>query len=146
MARPIGRIAAVTAGLAAAGALVGGACAPLALAALLVAMKARGALGDGALYLSAGLVGAGIGAVGAPTVAWTLLRRVPLGRAIGVTALGAAVGAALGAVAHGGTRGVSGQFVLGGIYGALAGFVVAALALRFTPLGRGPVVAATDNS
>ena len=82
----ISRAAKVTAGLAAAGAVCGAAFGTL----LASAMFALGPGGPSRYDVPLGLVfggtfGALVGAAGAPLVTWLLLRRVPLGRAIGLT-------------------------------------------------------------
>ena len=54
----------------------------------------------GTVHLEAAVAGAGFGAVTggvlAPIAAWTLMRFVPIGRAIGGTALGTTLGAVVG--------------------------------------------------
>src|SRR5207237_501925 len=73
---------------------------------------------------SAGLVGAELGAVCAPLIAWLLLRYVPLGRAF----LGLTIGTILG--------GLAGWYLLientplAPIAGAVAGFLIAGITLR----------------
>ncbi|MET0398630.1 MAG: hypothetical protein ABW277_17710 [Longimicrobiaceae bacterium] len=108
----IARIAAVTAGLVIVGAIVGTVVstaiamywAPLRLWYLPHAFR----FGVG--------IGAPVGAVLGPVAAWLLMRHVPLGHAIGGTALGTLAGAALGLLL------LLPQFVY---MGAVLGFVVA---------------------
>lgn len=71
--------------------------------------------------------GAVCGAVAAPAGGWLLLRRVPLGRAMGWTVIGTVFGAVLLWVLPLGYNRIE-----RGILGALAGFLAAALALRWT--------------
>ena len=73
-----------------------------------------------------GVFGAAIGAIFAPLIGWTLLRTVPLGRAIVVTGIGTVVGMGVGHWAPARE-----------IPGALAGFVVAAVGLRLYQHERG---------
>ena len=93
----LGRVAAVTVRIAAIGAVIGGALGAglLAVWALRLGVHGEDFL-EGALF-GAG-VGAGLGYVLAPITAWTVLRRVPLGRALAHTAIGTTVGAAVGLV------------------------------------------------
>ena len=116
------RIAAVTAGLVAAGTAVGAV-----LGVLVTAMLLGSAGGGLALMLNIdtvlfiGAYGAAMGAVLGPLAAWLLMRHVPLWKAIGGTALGTLAGSALGLVGDG-------QM---GFPGALLGFCAAAVYLRF---------------
>jgi hypothetical protein len=131
------RIFALTGGLMATGAIMGAVCAMIALAVVFVS---RGATPDlFSLEMRVGAaVGAGIGAVGAPLVAFVLLRQAPLGRALLETALGAILG------------GIAGAFipVVNPVYGAIAGFLLAALFLRVRTgrrsKSRAPVDASVD--
>ena len=70
-----------------------------------------------------GTFGAAVGAVGTPIIAWTLLRTVPLGRAIGGTALATVTGATVGALAFG-------HPAIGGCIGFLLGGLVLRLSHR----------------
>lgn len=94
----IGRVAAVTAGLAAAGAAAGA----LAGAAMCTLMLLLLSGEPSKLWVARDLLafaasfGARAGAVLGPVAAWLLMRHVPLGRAIGGTALGTLAGGALG--------------------------------------------------
>jgi hypothetical protein len=72
-------------------------------------------------FLFGGSAGALVGAVGAPILSWTVLRSVPLGRAITLTALGTLVGGAVGLL--------TGWYPL--MLG-IVGFVVASLVARAT--------------
>jgi hypothetical protein len=74
--------------------------------------------------------GAALGAVIAPITAWTLMRRVPLGRALAQTAIGTTLGAAIG-LAVGGFFALKLRSLPGAFVGALIGFVATALRLRF---------------
>lgn len=112
------RIVAVTLGLAMAGLVVGGV-----LGALLISVWMLVA-GEGKFeprlipYTAA--VGGMMGVVLGPLSAWLLMRYVPIGLAIGGTALGTLAGAAVGIVVGGlGT----------GLTGGLIGFAVTALLL-----------------
>jgi hypothetical protein len=93
----IARIAAVTAGLAAAGAVVG-AVAGAAMCVLMLLLSGE----PSKLWVARDLLtfaasfGARAGAVLGPVAAWLLMRHVPLGLAIGGTALGTLAGGALG--------------------------------------------------
>lgn len=116
------RIAAVTAGLGIAGALVGALCGAVMM---LVFILVHGTGGDpmrefvGFLGWGA-MVGAALGAVLGPLSAWLLMRHVPIGMALGWTALGTLAGAIIGIF----VSGLGGALVFG-----LGGFAVAALAL-----------------
>jgi|GEM_PF-1387627 len=123
------RIAAVTAGLAVAGALVGAVCgAVLLLAFILVEGPGGDPLHEFVGLVAWGaMVGAALGAVLGPLSAWLLMRHVPIGLAIGGTALGTLAGAVIGLFVN----------ELGGALAfGLGGFAVAALALWImTPRG-----------
>jgi hypothetical protein len=113
------RVALVTLGLiptgAAAGALAGALGATIWIS---FAEGLRAAL-DPELWTGAGMVGGALGAVLLPIAGLTVLRYVPLGRALAETILGTAIGGALGV-----------QFLgQGWLVGALAGFGVAAVRL-----------------
>lgn len=73
--------------------------------------------------------GAPLGALAAPVAAWLLLRRVALGRAIGVTALGTALGGIVPARLAG-LFGANEAAMLIAIPGALLGFIGSAIWLR----------------
>ena len=127
----LGRILAVTAGLSAAGIVVGALCAAATLAMVLVVQDGLRSFFDPELDGIFGVVaaaGAAVGAVAAPALAWGLLRRVPLGRAVVWTALGTVAGAGLGTWTlplHHFLVPVPSVLV-----GALLGFVASGVALR----------------
>jgi MFS family permease len=108
------RVVVVGLGLMATGATVGAACGVVSISLLL---GVGGRLPDPDVALIAGLFGGALGAVLGPAAGFSILRRVPLGRAIGWTALGATLGAVIGA-----------PFVMGLILGPVVGFGVASLA------------------
>jgi hypothetical protein len=115
------RILAVTAGLVLAGAAVGGVLGALVLGGFLVIVdhehvltQLLGVVAIGAAY------GAVIGIVLAPIASWTLLRRVPLGRAIAETAVGTLLGAVVGFPIY----------MVGPVLGGVIGFGLAAIHLR----------------
>ena len=116
------RVAAVTAGLAVAGAMVGALCGAIMMLAFILV---EGTGGDPihefvALMAWGGMVGAALGAVLGPLSAWLLMRHVPLGLAIGGTALGTLIGAIIGIFVN----------ELGGALAfGLGGFAVSAIAL-----------------
>lgn len=113
------RIAVITAGLMATGAVVGAACGAVAMA-LVAAFDRTGmwsaTLGDLAI---AAYFGALIGTPGAPVISWVLLRRVPIGLAIAGTAAGTVAGGIYGALTPSSDP----------LTGAVAGFAAAALIL-----------------
>src|SRR5215213_5351830 len=134
MTMDIKRIAAVTAGLAVAGAVAGGVVGAVMMAIIVVRPGDAELMHNPEMLLIGGGVGAAVGAVLGPLAAWLLMRHVPLGLAVGGTALGTLAGAVLGLF----TRNplLSLEF-------ALIGFAVAAVALWiFTPrrvsVPRGP--------
>jgi hypothetical protein len=131
------RIAAVTLALSAIGAVVGAALGMLALWGLSIAVGNPRAV---ELIGGAGYFGAILGAVLAPVAAWTLMRHVPLWRAIVETALGTALGVAAGWVA--GPR--LGRAALWPLGLGLVGFAVAAIRLRLTHRGRERAASASD--
>ncbi len=116
------RIAAVTAGLVAAGALVGALVGVLAFTVWMLPLAdlPRPYRELAAALPFVGMYGAAMGAVLGPVAAWLLMRRVPLWKAIGGTALGTLAGSLLGLVGDG----------MMGFPGALLGFAAAAMALR----------------
>lgn len=121
MGRPL-RIAAITAGLAATGAVAGAVLGVLIMAlSILGAHSAAALMGAWILLLLGAGFGAAVGAVLAPASAWVLLRHVPLGRAVALTFLVATLGATLGMI-------LSPNASIGG---ALVGFGAAAVWLRF---------------
>jgi hypothetical protein len=114
----LGRIALVTIGLSVTGAIVG---AVAGAAAFLLGVLASGRLSDWGLSGAAAMLGAFYGSIGAPLFGWLVLRHVPLGRAIGWTALGTVVGGATGWVF---------PLVLNPVIGAFGGFIGASLLAR----------------
>jgi hypothetical protein len=92
---PAARILQITIGLGIVGSVVGGVLGAVLVAALSMRMPgfhASDLLGIGFTF------GARMGAVLAPIAAWTLMRDVPIWRAIAETAAGTLVGAAIGLV------------------------------------------------
>ena len=122
------RIALVTAGLMAAGAVFG-AVAGVVVAWILLHAGFRVFLWEGAILLLAAYRGAVIGAVLGPAAAWLLMRHVPLWLAVGGTTLGTVGGGILGSLLGG-----PGVMLLGGI----AGFMMSAawLNVRVPPNSR----------
>jgi len=115
------RIVAVTAGLALTGVVVGAALGGIILTGFALTMDAHPTAGPIAFLFQFGaMFGAGVGVVFAPIAAWTLLRRIPLGRAIAEAAIGTALGALIGGPI---------AFV-GPILGGICGFVLGVLRLR----------------
>jgi hypothetical protein len=109
------RVVVVGLGLIVTGAAVGGVCGVVAISLIL---GVAGKLPDAGVALVAGLFGGALGAVLGPAAGFSILRHVPLGRAIGWTAVGAIVGGLIGV-----------PLTLGLIVGPVVGFGVAALAL-----------------
>jgi hypothetical protein len=124
------RIIAVTAGLSVVGFILGAVLGGLLFgAASIVVAGVRPSL---ALPVLSAAVGCGVlGLVLAPLAAWTLMRHVPLWRALGETALGTALGGILGNLVPIDSWPFPFPFVPPLLL-ALAGFVVAALRLRLT--------------
>jgi hypothetical protein len=125
------RIALVTAGLSAAGAIVGGLCSTIAVALIAAIEGGLGTLASrevASLLGIAATFGAVAGMVGAPVLSWTLLRRVPLGRAILFTAIGTIVGALGGELAH--PLNPYAHALPGVLVGALLGFIGAGILAR----------------
>jgi hypothetical protein len=117
------RILTVTLGLIGAGAVVGAVCGIVALAIVMSLTAKPRLLLDPTLYAIGGIFGAVTGAIFAPTLSWLLLRRVPLGRAIAHTVVGAVLGGTIGfflPVLSFGFGAVPG-FLWGGLLGATAG-------------------------
>lgn len=116
-----GRILAVTAGLALTGVVVGAVLGALLFTGFVLAADPHPTAAVDSFVLEIGAIfGAGVGVVFAPIAAWTLLRRIPLGRAIAE----AAIGTVLGAVAGGSIA------LVGPIYGGIGGFALGVLRLR----------------
>ena len=120
------RVVGVTAGLAVASAVAGSVVADVVLAAALVVSQGPvAALRDPFVYMVGGAVGAACGLVCGPIAAWTMLRKVPIGRAILEPSIAAAIGGALGLffARPGG--------IFAPIGGAIAGLLLAAIRLRY---------------
>jgi hypothetical protein len=115
------RIVAVTAGLALTGIVVGAVLGGLIVTGFVIANDPHPTTAFDSFVLEIGAIfGAGVGVVFAPIAAWTLLRRIPLGRAIAEGAIGTALGAVVGgAIAF-----------VGPILGGIGGFVLGVLRLR----------------
>jgi hypothetical protein len=94
-------------------------------AAILVTQGPVAVFREWLVYAVGGGVGAACGLICGPIAAWTLLRNVPLGRAILEPSIGAAIGGALGLffARPGG--------IFAPIGGALAGLLLAAIRLRY---------------
>lgn len=122
MTRP-GRILSVTIGLVAAGAVLGAFAGAVALSAS-VLITENDTSGDG-LMLGA-FFGAPLGAIMAPVLSWTLLRRVPLGRMFMGLVAGTAAGGVVAWITTTSTIGEGPN----GLAGAFIGCVVAAVTLR----------------
>jgi hypothetical protein len=130
----------VTLALSAVGAVVGAALGALALLAVYIAVGAWRQNGEFAQPLAiAALFGAQLGFVLAPIAAWTLMRHVPLWRAIAETALGTVVGLGLGWLL---VFSVAAHAAFAPILFALLGFVAAAIRLRLTHRAAGRETAA----
>jgi hypothetical protein len=124
------RILAVTAGLAVAGAVVGGVVGGLLVSLLM--MVGHAASWNAIGFLVGTEFGAAVGFVLAPIAAWTLMRRVPLWRAITDTAIGTTIGAGIGLLLQPTFRVIAlSPLVLG-----VVGFAAAALRLRLFYRGR----------
>ena len=137
MSRPA-RIVAVTALLVALGAAAGAVACWLALLGWQLADPATGVAVDPLVLRVALSVGAGLGAVVGPPVAWTWLRRVPLGVAVGIPTLAASGGALAGLAVR--------AVPLGWLWGALAAVVLSAWWLGRQAAGRhGATVAVLPN-
>ena len=125
------RIVLVTAGLSAAGGIVGGLCSTAAVALIaaiegdvgtLVSRELAGLLGTAAAF------GAVVGMIGAPILSWAVLRRVPLGRAALFTAIGTVVGAVGGELSQ--PLNPYARTLPGVLVGALLGFIGAGVLAR----------------
>ena len=124
------RIVVVTLGLMGAGAIVGAVAGGVALAfSLLITQPGISVAG----FVFGAYVGAQLGAITAPILAWMLLRRVPLGRMFLGCSTGTAVGGVVGWVTT-----TAGAAVLNGLAGAVIGCIAAAVALRYRTLPGGP--------
>jgi hypothetical protein len=124
------RIIAVTAGLSIVGFLLGAVLGGLIFGA--ASMIAAGVRPTLVLPVLGAALGCGVlGLVLAPLAAWTLMRHVPLWRALGETALGTALGGIIGYLVPVDAWPFPFPFVPPLLF-ALAGFVIAALRLRLT--------------
>jgi hypothetical protein len=127
MNRPA-RMAVITTGLVGAGAIFGAVAGTVALAVSLIIDGIPSLVG--AALLGA-YFGAPLGAVAAPILGWSLLRRVPLGRMFIVCAAGTVMGGVVGWL----TAGSDGDIMVGGLAGAAIGCVVAAFNLWYRTRG-----------
>ena len=124
------RILAVTAGLSVTGFLLGAVLGALLFGA--ASVIAAGVRPNLALPVLGAALGCGVlGLVLAPLAAWTLMRHVPLWRALGETALGTALGGIAGYLVPPHSWPFPFPFVPPLLF-ALLGFVLAALRLRIT--------------
>jgi len=137
MKRSPARILAVTAGLVAGGALFGSLSAAVAITLLMALL--RGGVWTPFL-LAAVRIGAQLGAVLLPIAGWTLLRRVPLWRTLTGTIVGTVTGSIVGTVVVGMPLYPFG-LTIGPVFGAIAGFLWAAIRLR----RRFPAVAVAER-
>ena len=129
----IRRISIVSLGLAVVGAVAGGMCAAIVAAVLIVETFGAGTLAHwdtAGLLASLGAVGAGLGRAAVPALAWLLLRRVPVGRAVGGVALGALLGAGVGEWLA--PFNPYARHPAGFLIGAAVGFLAAGLLLRLS--------------
>lgn len=115
------RILVITLGLSAAGFVAGGVTGAVMTTLWMVADGVHDPLALRGSVFIGGMVGGAAGAVLGPLAAWLLMRHVPLGLAVGGTALGTLAGAVAGLLA--------GSLALS-FCGALVGFGAAAVLLR----------------
>ena len=120
------RIAEVTVALAAVGAGVGSVLGTFLVAMLAAREGGFGLIGPIQVLLVGASFGASVGAVLAPLAAWTLMRRVPIWRAVAETAVGTVVGTGIGLLIG---PNADSPFSLPLVLG-LAGFALASLRLR----------------
>ena len=140
-----GRVFTVTLGIALVGAIIGGVIGAALFAAWtsLSWVTTVDASGGWGLIAMGAAAGAGLGAVLAPLTSWVFLRRVPLGMALLQTTVGTTAGAVIG-------LGLDGAGLMlrtnvpAGLVGAIAGFLAAAVRLRFA--ARTPTRAAGTQS
>jgi len=128
----VGRAVSITLGIALVGAIIGGIIGAALFAAwtsLSWVIRVDPTGGWGLIAVGAA-AGAGLGAVLAPLTSWVFLRRVPLGKALLQTTVGTTAGAALG-LALDGAGLMLRTGVPAGLIGAIAGFLAAAVRLRF---------------
>jgi hypothetical protein len=122
------RILAVTAGLSLTGFVLGAVLGALLFGA--ASVVAAGVRPNLALPVLSAALGCGVlGLVLAPLAAWTLMRHVPLWRALGETALGTALGGIAGYLVPSASWPIPFPFTPPLVF-ALVGFVLAALRLR----------------
>ena len=125
------RIALVTASLSVTGAFIGAICAASSVAIIAVIAGGLPALVTGGtpglLAVAAG-AGAFVGIIGAPMLGWGLLREVPIGRVILVTALGTIGGAVIGEWAR--FLNPYAAIIPSVLAGAFVGFLLSGVALR----------------
>ena len=118
------RVLIIIAGLAVTGAVVGGVLGAVAMALVVMIRDVRVFALTGTEALIAGATfGVVAGAILAPIAAWTLMRSVPLWRAIGEPAIGTTLGAAIATL-------LAPVGVAGPIFGGILGFIAAAVRLR----------------
>jgi hypothetical protein len=125
------RVVAVTAGLALTGALAGALCATVAVTVIVFIETKSAFIFSADFFRLVGMVaavGAAMGIVAAPALAWGLLRRVPLGRAILVTCVGTIIGVVLGEMLF--PLNPYRNVIPGAILGGWSGFLLAGVALR----------------
>jgi len=134
----------VTLSLVGTGAVVGAVCGALALAIVLTLIGTPLVLLDPELYAIGGAFGAVTGAVFAPTMSWLLLRRVPLGRAIAHTTVGAIIGGVVGFFLPVWSLGFA--IVPGFLWGGLLGATAAAGRIRLMSSGPATQLGAGDPS
>ena len=116
----------MTLGLVATGAALGAALGAISLLVATALLHVGPAFGVPQLLDAGAKAGALTGSLLAPASAWTLMRRVPLGRAIGATFAGGLLGSIGGSLA---AAGISGGLVWS-ILGAPVGFLLAIAYLR----------------
>jgi hypothetical protein len=127
----VGRAVSITLGIALVGAIIGGAIG----AALLAGWTSLSwvffdGVARGSVVAGGATAGAALGAVLAPLTSWVFLRRVALGTALLQTTVGTTLGAAIGlGLDSAGLMLRTG--VPAGLVGAIAGFLAAAIRLRF---------------
>jgi hypothetical protein len=134
------RILVVTLGLIGAGAVFGAVAGGVAVTIAAVLTGGPTLDVDPAFFEFGAYVGAPIGAISLPIVAWILLRRIPLGRAIGWSVIGTVAGGVIGFTVL--IRTNADAFV-GGLVSAFLGFLAAAVAMWLGPrlrvVGQRPV-------
>lgn len=119
------RVAGATAGLVVSGGIAGGVVGASLLGVLGLVVDGVGGFPHlWEMYALAAVVGAGLGGIGLPLVTWAFLRHVAFGRVLAHTAIGTAVGGTIGLLS-------SGLNPATAVFGALSGFVAAAVLLRF---------------